>query len=146
MQLLIWDTGGQERYRAITSSFYRRADAIVLVYDIGSAESFGNLQKWLQEAREYTENVVVYMLVGNKSDQIGRRDITSEQGEQKARGLAMPFMETSAKDSHNLDELFMRLGETLLDKKLTSEPASPDPNTISLNKGKESEKRGCSCC
>ena len=67
LQLQIWDTAGQERFRTITQSYYRSADAIVLVYDIGAATSFRNLPEWLSEVERYAGNNVTRILIGNFS-------------------------------------------------------------------------------
>ena len=144
LQLQIWDTGGLEQYNSIVSSYYRSADAIVLVYDIGSARSFGNLPKWLQEAKTFPGNTATYMVVGNKSDRMDRI-ITSEQGEQFAEGLDVPFTETSAKESHNVDRLFLTLARILIDKKQKSQTGAPsrDPNSISLHRPVEREQSRC---
>ena len=127
MQLQIWDTAGQERFRTITQSYYRSADAIVLVYDIGSATSFRNLSEWLQEVERYAGNSVHRILIGNKSDRTDR-EIASEHGRQFAQENGMPFLETSAKNSSNIDELFLQLAKTLrdlhVDKKLKSPSAA----------------------
>lgn len=71
--------------------------------------SFGNLLKWLQEAKTFPGNTATYMLVGNKSYRMDRI-ITSEQGEQFAKRLDVPFTKTSAKVSHNVNGLFLASG------------------------------------
>ena len=153
-QLQIWDTAGQERFRTITQSYYRSADAIVLVYDIGSAGTFRNLPEWLAEVERYAGNTVTRILIGNKSDRTDR-EITSDLGKQFARENDMPFLETSAKNSHNIDELFLQLAKTLrethADRKLKSQyggGTSSKLNTVSLNKpaGDEEGGGGGGCC
>ncbi|VFQ97117.1 unnamed protein product [Cuscuta campestris] len=64
----IWDTAGQERYRAITSAYYRGAVGALLVYDITRKVTFENVQRWLKELRDHTDQNIVVMLAGNKSD------------------------------------------------------------------------------
>ena len=153
LQLQIWDTAGQERFRTITQSYYRSADAIVLVYDIGSANSFRNLPEWLSEVERYAGNSVHRILIGNKSDRTDR-EITADLGKQFAQENDMPFLETSAKNSDNIDELFLQLAKTLrdvhVDKKLKNPNAggagsSRQPNTVSLTKGDDESKKG-GCC
>lgn len=67
LQLDIWDTGGTERYRTITRSYYRHAKAVVLVYDVSSSRSLYSLGLWLQDAQYFVPNAVP-ILIGNKSD------------------------------------------------------------------------------
>ena len=154
-QLQIWDTAGQERFRTITQSYYRSADAIVMVYDIGSSLSFRNLPEWLAEVERYAGNSVHRILIGNKSDRPDR-EIDATMGKQFADENGMPFLETSAKNSDNIDALFLQLAKTLrdshVDKKLKTPHsvggASAKPNTISLTRGaeKKTESSGGGCC
>lgn len=148
-QLQIWDTAGQERFRTITQSYYRSADAIVLVYDIGSAQSFRNLPEWLAEVERYAGNSVHRILIGNKSDR-SDREITPDLGKQFARENDMPFLETSAKNSDNIDELFLQLATTLRDmhveRKLKPHHGGGlgprQPNTVSLTQKPPTETGG----
>jgi Ras-related protein Rab-11A len=64
----IWDTAGQDRYRAIASSYYKGAVGALLVYDITKQKSFENLEKWLKELRDNGQANMTLMLIGNKSD------------------------------------------------------------------------------
>merc|ERR1719483_462684 len=69
VKLQIWDTAGQERFHNITTSYYRGAHAIMLVYDITSSQSFQNVSaKWLEQIRMYANRECVVLVVGNKSD------------------------------------------------------------------------------
>ena len=155
-QLQIWDTAGQERFRTITQSYYRSADAIVLVYDIGASTTFRNLPEWLAEVERYAGNSVHRILIGNKSDRTDR-EIDIPMGQQFADENGMPFLETSAKNSNNIDALFLQLAKTLrdshVDKKLKTPHsvggASVKPNTVSLtqtSKKAEQSSNGGGCC
>ena len=64
----IWDTAGQDRYRAIASSYYKGAAGALVVYDITKPNSFANVEKWLKELRDHGAEDMVLMLIGNKSD------------------------------------------------------------------------------
>jgi small GTP-binding protein len=155
VKLQIWDTAGQERFRTITQSYYRSADAIVLVYDIGASLTFRNLPEWLAEVERYAGNSVHRILIGNKIDRPDR-EIENAMGKQFADENGMPFLETSAKNSENIDALFLQLAKTLrdthVDKKLKSPHsgvggASVKPNTVSLTKTeKKAESGGGSGC
>ena len=59
---------GQERYRAITSAYYRGAVGALLVYDIAKHAAYENVTRWLKELRDHADQNIVIMLVGNKSD------------------------------------------------------------------------------
>ena len=66
------DTAGQERFRTITSSYYRGAHGIIVVFDVTDQESFNNVKQWLNEIDRYANENVNKLLVGNKASQGGR--------------------------------------------------------------------------
>ena len=74
----IWDTAGQDRYRAIASSYYKGAVGALLVYDITKTESFENVSKWLKELREHGLANMTLMLIGNKTDLAKMRTVRTE--------------------------------------------------------------------
>ena len=74
----IWDTAGQDRYRAIASSYYKGAVGALLVYDITKTESFENVSKWLAELREHGLANMTLMLIGNKTDLAKMRTVRTE--------------------------------------------------------------------
>ena len=106
----IWDTAGQERYRAITGAYYRYAVGALLVYDITNQESFENLAQWLQELKYHTTNDnMVVMLVGNKSDLNHTRAVSTTDAITFAEQNNLAFIETSALDSTGVEEAFRQI-------------------------------------
>ncbi|KAJ8546559.1 hypothetical protein K7X08_032633 [Anisodus acutangulus] len=102
----IWDTAGQERYRAITSAYYRGAVGALLVYDVTRRSTFENVEKWLKELRDHTDQNIVIMLVGNKSDLRHLVAVTTEDAKSFAEQESLYFMETSALEDTNVDNAF----------------------------------------
>ena len=102
----IWDTAGQERYRAITSSYYKNANAAMVVYDITSSISFQSVQRWLKEVRENSDTNIVIMIVGNKSDLEQLRSVSTDDGRKEAEKEQTFFFETSALTASNVQEAF----------------------------------------
>lgn len=78
----IWDTAGQEKYRAITYTHYKKAVGALLVYDITNQKSFDNIEMWLTDLKESADDDTVLMLLGNKADLVIKRPelrkVTSE--------------------------------------------------------------------
>lgn len=64
----MWDTAGQDRFSALTSIYYRNADAAVFVYDASNQKSFDNIQVWMQNSNAYIGEEVLKILVANKCD------------------------------------------------------------------------------
>ena len=111
IKLQIWDGqgDGQERFRTITSAYYRGADGIICVYDVTNQISFARVKSWMKEIGQYADENVNRILVGNKSDLNTARAVDTEQGKKLADSLEIPFTETSAKNNDNVDEVFIRL-------------------------------------
>eukprot|EP00347_Sterkiella_histriomuscorum_P005301 403357125 len=105
----IWDTAGQERYRAITNAYYRNAVGALMVYDISKPNSFENIQKWMQELRDHADSNIAITLIGNKSDLKHLRAVKFEDAQKLAQTYQIPFIETSALNSMNVDAAFMNL-------------------------------------
>ena len=122
IKLQIWDTAGQERFRAVNTSYYRNAMGIFVVYDVGSKTSFENVcSVWLQTIKDNCEfvgennNKLPYvMLVGNKCDT--EKVVCTEQASAFATQNNLFFMETSAKDSVNVEELFIIMTKLICEK------------------------------
>ena len=80
----IWDTAGQERYRAITQAYYRNALGALMVYDITSYDSYRSIKKWMREVKDNSENGVLLILIGNKSDLKDQREVRYEEAQKFA--------------------------------------------------------------
>jgi Ras-related protein Rab-2A len=114
IKLQIWDTAGQESFRSITRSYYRGAAGALLVYDITRRESFEHLQRWYSEARSHASPEMVMILIGNKVDLEQRRVVSTKEGSDFAQVNGMLFIETSAKQSLNVDNAFELTAQTIV--------------------------------
>jgi small GTP-binding protein len=110
------DTAGQERFRTVTSSYYRGAHGIMLTFDLTSKESFEDLQEWLAEVERYTVGGLVKLLVGTKSDLADKRAVTEEEAKAYAKKLGVSYVETSSKDGKNVQEAFDTLLTQIVEK------------------------------
>jgi Ras-related protein Rab-6A len=119
VRLQLWDTAGQERFRSLIPSYIRDSSVAVVVYDVSNRASFTNTTKWVEDVRAERGNDVVICLVGNKTD-LGndKRQVSTEEGEEKAKKDGLMFMECSAKAGYNVKSLFRKLATAL--------PGSPD--------------------
>ncbi|XP_023722675.1 ras-related protein Rab-4A [Cryptotermes secundus] len=121
VKLQIWDTAGQERFRSVTRSYYRGAAGALLVYDITNRESFSALANWLSDARTLASPNIVILLVGNKKDLDGEREVTFLEASRFAQENELMFLETSAKMGENVEEAFLKCSKTILAKIETGE-------------------------
>lgn len=111
IKLQIWDTAGQDRFRAITKNYYKGSHGIILIYDVTSIQTYENIKTWVSQIREEASSNVVIYIVGNKIDMEEERKVSKEEGKNLADELGFPFVETSAKTGINVNETFEDLVE-----------------------------------
>ncbi|CAF1313698.1 unnamed protein product [Adineta steineri] len=104
-----WDTAGQERFRSLISSHYRNAKGAFVVFDVTNLKSFENVTRWLQEINENSNNDLKTLLVGNKCDLTLKRVVDHAQAKNLADSLNILYVETSAKNTTNVELAFMSL-------------------------------------
>ena len=104
-KIQLWDSAGQEKYRALIPSYIRGASIIFLIYDLNHHESFDAINNWLGFVNQYTnKEQVKIVLVGNKKDL--ERKVKYEEGQNLAKKEGMLFFETSAKTGEGVVEMF----------------------------------------
>ena len=108
----IWDTAGQEKYRALAKIFYKDAKVIFLVYDITDSKSFSELKTyWHGVVKSNGDSDAIIAIVANKSDLYDRAQIQNEEGEKFARSIGAIFQSTSAKSDSGISTLFDNIGQ-----------------------------------
>ena len=107
VKLQIWDTAGQESFRAITRSFYRNAHAVILMYDLTREESFESLDDWLREIKQNSDPDVAVYLVGNMLDLADEeREVQTDPARKFSEEHQLDgFTEASAKTSENVTDV-----------------------------------------
>lgn len=149
IKLQIWDTAGQERFKTITSSYYKGAHGIIVVYDITDRESFSNIQTWMAEVEKHACDNISRILVGNKCDLETSRQVSFEEGQELADHYNVRFMETSAKDSKNVEQAFTLMTREIKNKVAVTQTkrtnAQPAQAAAKLSGAKQvkQEKKGC---
>ena len=113
VRLQLWDTAGQERFRSLIPSYIRDSSVAIVVYDVTNRTSFLNTSKWIDDVRGERGSDVIIVLVGNKTDLGDKRQVSSDEGESKAKELGVMFIETSAKAGHNVKLLFRKIAQAL---------------------------------
>lgn len=148
VRLQLWDTAGQERFRSLIPSYIRDSTVAVVVYDITNANSFQQVNKWIEDVRAERGNDVIIMLVGNKTDLQDKRQVSMEEGERKAQELNVMFIETSAKAGYNVKQLFRRVAAALPGMESTQEKPTNDLIEVRLQEptsNSADEKSQCWC-
>ena len=137
IKIYIFDTAGQERFRTIAKNQYKKADAIIIIYDVTDRKSFESVNDWIVSIKSDVDPVTERLLIGNKIDLVSERTVAQEEGVKIAEKYGMPFIETSAKESLNVKEAFLKVINTLYYKE------------IGNNKGKENKRgknKSGGCC
>ncbi len=112
----IWDTAGQEKYKALTKFFYKDAAVCILVYDITRKETFDNLKNfWYSQLKENSGSNVVLGVAGNKCDLYESEDVKESEARQFAEEIGAIFELTSAQNNTGINELFFEVGNKYLD-------------------------------
>ncbi|XP_053574722.1 EF-hand calcium-binding domain-containing protein 4B [Bombina bombina] len=111
--LQLWDTAGQERYRSITKQFFRKADGVIVMYDITSKETFTAVRQWLTSVEEAAGDNIPILMLGNKTDIEREREVPCGIGEHLAKECNLIFYECSASSGHNSKESVMHLARIL---------------------------------
>ena len=116
VKIQIWDTAGQEKFRTITSLYYKGSDAIVLVYDITDPKSFKEIENyWIDEIKKNVQDVPVCVLLGNKSDLAAQRQVFKEDAQRVAIGSSeMVVYDVSAKTDDNVALAFEEMARKFI--------------------------------
>lgn len=100
-----WDTAGMERYRSINKSFYKEAQAAILVFDLTCYQTFEDLNSWLEEFENEAPANAVVVLVGNKADLADQIEVEEDEVKTFANTHQMNYYRTSAKDASGVDAM-----------------------------------------
>ncbi len=144
IKLQIWDTAGQDRFRAITKNYYKGANGIILIYDITSLQTYDNVKNWISQIREEASPNVVIYIAGNKIDLEEERKVKTEEGQKLADEYGFPFYETSAKNDINIKETFEELVEKI--DSVYSKLEANNQGTAKKNKLYKAKGNKSGCC
>lgn len=151
VKLQIWDTAGQERFRTITSTYYRGTHGVIVVYDVQSGESFANVKRWLHEIEQNCESVC-RILVGNKDDDPNKKVVQPNDAKRFAEQMGIEMFETSAKESKNVEEMFMAITRQVLrarkdqQARLVQQQGSSGGSVRLTSDNKQQKNKNKNCC
>ena len=109
--LAIWDTAGQEKYRALTKIFVKDSKIVIFVYSIDNKKSFEEIDYWTETVKTILGDKPVFGLAGNKIDLFQKEQVTEEEGKSKAEEIGAIFKLTTAKTKAGINEFIEKLVE-----------------------------------
>ncbi|NVM02783.1 MAG: GTP-binding protein [Candidatus Helarchaeota archaeon] len=114
IELIIWDLAGQTKFQKMRKHFYKGADAQLLVFDLTSQKTFENIGKWNSDIKRFLKNKkILGYILGNKSDLVDERKVSKKDGLKLGKKLVCDYIETSALNGVNVDEVFYKIGKIL---------------------------------
>ena len=153
LSLDIWDTAGQEKYKALTKFFYKDAAVAILVYDITRKESFDSLKEyWYTQLQENGGKSIVLGVAGNKCDMYEQEAVPENEAREFAKSINAIYSLTSAQNNTGINELFMDAGNKYLDPNFQqqindgNEEANQDKVKLDSNKAHDNQKVKKKCC
>lgn len=143
----IWDTAGQEKFRALARIYYRNATGAIIVYDITDRSSFERVVAWVKELRKMAEPGIAIVIAGNKSDLESERRITEAEAVNYAESVGAKHFSTSAKTGQGVKDMFDELAKQVM-KTLaaSSAPTSKGRGAQLLTSPQSKSKSKSSCC
>ena len=147
----IWDTAGQELYRALAKNFYLNASIGILVYDVRRKESFESIKDyWYEQLKVSGEENMVFGVAGNKCDLFQEEQVSEDERKKFAKSIGAVFHLTSCKESIGIDELFEECGKKYLEDNQmindTNKGKEGGNIVLDKNNNKETEHQKRRCC
>ena len=145
-ELRIYDTAGQERFKAVSRQYYKNAEGIILVFDVSNRSSFLQIETWLADLEQNKKKKAQILLVGNKID-LPNREVDTAEAEEIAEKYGVRYLEVSAKSGEKIDEIFINILDLLIDNYDFNEERSirlkDKSDEDDEEEKKEEEKQGC---
>ena len=135
LKVIIWDTTGQERFKAMSTNTIKGAQGIVLVFDNTKKTTFESLPTWIKEVKEIKDNIPI-VLFGNKCDLIENADVEKDEAEEFAKDNNLEYFETSAKENINIEKGF----KSIIDKAYET---AQEEDGLDLKKTTKKKKSKC---
>ena len=144
IKVKIWDTAGQEIFHSLTKNFYRKADGIIIVFDVTNRESFDKVHDWVKSVYDNTDTYreIQIILVGNKIDLELNRQISKEEGIKLSKYFEIPYFEASAKNSNGVRDFMVKIILDVINNKVNNRSSFNIKNYIPNG---EENKRQCYC-
>ena len=143
INLCIWDTAGEERYRSFTGLYSKGASACAIVFDLTNEGSFDSIEEWVEIFKENSEEDAKVFIVGNKNDLVDSREVNANKCYKWCTDRNYSYYEVSAKTGENVDFLFSEIAEELSTVEDTKEV---EKKNVNLNQKQNQSSSLLGCC
>ena len=145
IEFQLWDTAGQELFRAVTRGYYRGSAGAFIVFNLVDHDTFLSVSHWLQEIKETARKDCVCILIGNQSDRTSDRQVSQEEIDAFVSEHSLQYFETSAKTGENVTTAMMacltQIEKLIEDGKLES--SNVEENNIVFAEDDQSTNKSC---
>lgn len=138
----VWDTAGQERFKSISHSMIKKADGMLLLYDVTNRQSFINVTNWIETIHNNSSSKNPIVLVGNKCDQ-NKRVVEYNDGKVLAGQYNITFYEASCKTNFNVIQSLEQIASTIYKNKITQGTSLKEKNINSKLNNNDKKKQKC---
>ncbi|KAH0795596.1 small GTP-binding protein [Histomonas meleagridis] len=145
IEIQLWDTAGQELFRAVTKAYYRGSIGAFIVFDITKRDTFINIERWYNDVKCTARSDVICFLVGNKSDMESQREVKKEEALDLAEKLGIKYFETSAKTGQNIEEMMHSCIESI-EKLIDSGAYDGSFGNDQIDPAEEDKPTSTGCC
>ncbi|MEN2495476.1 MAG: GTPase Ryh1 [Marteilia pararefringens] len=122
VDIQLWDTAGAEKFQSMVPVYYKKAHGAIIVFDAFKRKSFEEVDKLYKNINEGASNKnLPILIVANKIDRQAERQVSEEEGLEKAKQLGAPYIETSAKTGHNCRDMFIKLVTLCIEANLSQD-------------------------
>ena len=145
-KIVFFDTAGQEKYKSLAINVIKKADGIILMYDVTNKTSFESISIWMKNAIDIKGKDFPVILIGNKIDLVDTREVSTEDGENAAKKYGINFYEISNKIGTNVEEACLHLINLIIYQH-SNKKDNVSKKNIKINKSnnKNAGKKECGC-
>ncbi|XP_060069447.1 LOW QUALITY PROTEIN: ras-related protein Rab-26-like [Ylistrum balloti] len=146
VKMTVCDTAGQERYRSLTSSYYRGTHGCLILFDVTKGHTFDSVQSWYNDLQAYctSPEMISTILVGNNCD-AEEREVPREKAEKLAEHIGIPYMEVRSDNTHTVNGVFETLADMIIDKYKLHPSLNTESTSTMLPRPSKKPSTWCFC-
>ena len=146
LKIQLWDTAGQEKYKAMLVQYIKNAYLYIIVFDVTDQQSFIDITEWITFIIKYARDNYRIVLIANKIDNVKDRQISYEEAKLFAKVHKIDYYEVSAKNDLNITESFNDIFLDIL-KNIESISDNKNIKTIEIQDNiiKQKTPKRCNC-